>query len=165
MKKKILAMMLFVALSVSMVACGSANSDSESGVGDTNKKEFSAEELAQSLITQITYTEELEQIPADKIDWYVTLEEGVTGILYMASGVSSEEVAVFTAPDEATAKTMIANVEELLADQEDQNAAYDAKVAQRIENAVLEQKGCYVILCVSDDSAKAKELVKEAFGE
>ena len=161
--KKFLAMLLVAITAVSVVACGGTGTE-QSG-DESNKKEFNAEELVQALVSDITYTGEMEQIPADEIEWYVDMEEGVTGIMYMVSGVSSEEVAVFTAPDETTAKAMVDNIKELLADQEDQNAAYDAKVSQRIGNAVLEQKGTYVILCVSDDSAKAKELIKEAFGE
>ncbi len=166
--KKIFVMLLVAVMSVSVVACGGSGSgdgSENSGSNQNSEKEFNAEELAQSLVSEITYTGTMEQLPADEIGWYVDMEEGVTGIMYMVSGVSSEEVAVFTAPDETTAKAMVENIEELLADQEDQNAAYDAKVTQRIDNAVLEQKGNYVILCVSDDSAKAKELIKEAFGE
>ncbi len=164
MMKKIIAMMLVAVLSMSVVACGSSG-NGDTNKEDANKKEFNATELAQALVSEITYTGSMDQLPTEEIEWYVDMEEGVTGIMYMVSGVSCEEVAVFTAPDEDTAKDMVANIEELLADQEDQNAAYDAKVSQRIEEAVLQQKGCYVILCVSDDSAKAKELIKEAFGE
>lgn len=164
MMKKILAMMLVAVLSMSVVACGSTGSG-DTNAEDTNKKEFNAAELAQSLVSEITYTGSMDQIPEDEIAWYVDMEDGVTGIMYMVSGVSCEEVAVFTAPDEDTAKAMVDHVKELLEDQEDQNAAYDAKASQRIEEAVLQQKGCYVVLCVSDDSAKAKELIKEAFGE
>ena len=159
MKKKILAVLLAAVTAVSVAACGGAENT------EANKKEFNAEELAEALVSEITYTGVMEEVPADEIDWYVDMEEGVTGIMYMVSGVSCEEVAVFTAPDEDTAKAMVDNIEELLADQEDQNAAYDAKAAQRIDSAVIQQKGNYVILCVSDDSAKAKELIKEAFGE
>ena len=164
MKKKLLAMLLMAALSVSMVACGNAGTEN-SGSGDNHQKEFSAEELAQSLATDITYTGKMEQLPADEVEWYIDLEEGVTGIVYEVAGVSCEQVAIFKVPNDDAANTVIASLEELLADQKQQNAAYDAKVASRIENAVLEHKGDYVILCVSDDSAKAKELIKEAFGE
>lgn len=164
MKKRLLAMMLLVALSVSMVACGN-DGTGDTGSSENNQKEVNAADLAQALATQITYTGEMERLDADDIEWYIELEEGVTGIVYEVAGVSSEQVAVFTVPNNDAAQKTIASIEELLADQKDQNAAYDAKVASRIENAVLEHKGNYVILCVSDDSAKAKQIIKEAFGE
>lgn len=160
--KKLLSMVLMAAVSVSLVACGS---DENKNTNETNKVEINVEALAESLATEITYTGEMELIPEDEIDWYLDVEEGVTGVMYMVSGVSCEEVAVFEAPDEATATAMVENIEEQLADLEDQSAPYDPKVSKRMEDAVLEQSGCYVILCVSDDSETAKEIVNEALGK
>lgn len=159
MKKRLMAMLLLAAMAVTMMACGNGNT------GDNNPKEVNAAELAQALATQITYTGKMEQLKEDDIEWYIELEEGVTGIVYEVAGVSSEQVAVFTVPNKEAADKTIASIEELLADQKDQNAAYDSKVTSRIENAVITYKGNYVILCVSDDSAKANRLIKDAFGE
>ena len=159
MKKKLMAMLLLATMTVTMMACGNG------GSGDNGKKEVNAAELAQALATQITYTGEMEQLEEDDIEWYIELEEGVTGIVYEVAGVSSEQVAVFTVPNKDAADKTIASIEELLADQKGQNAAYDSKVASRIENAVITYKGNYVILCVSDDSAKANQIIKAAFGE
>ena len=164
MKKRLLSAVLLLAMSFSLLACGNGGTG-DTGEVDSNKKEVSATELAQKLATEITYTGKMEQLDADDIQWYIDLEEGVTGIVYEVAGVSSEQVAIFTVPSEDAAKKTIANLEELLADQKSQNAAYDAKVESRIANAVLEHKGNYVILCVSDNSAKAKQIIKEAFGE
>lgn len=164
MKKRLLSAVLLLAMSISLLACGNGGAGDTDKV-DNNKKEVNATELAQKLATEITYTGKMEQLDADDIQWYIELEEGVTGIVYEVAGVSSEQVAVFTVPDKAAADKTIASLQELLEDQKSQNAAYDAKVESRIANAVLEYKGNYVILCVSDDSAKAKQIIKEAFGE
>lgn len=154
MKKKLGTALVLAALSAMMVACGSAE-----------PKEVNAKDLAEKLVSDGVYTEAPEAIPSDEIEYYMTVEDGVEGIMYMSGGTTGEEVAVFTAPDEEAAIEMKANVEEFLKDQSDEMGAYDPKVVQRIENAVLEQKGKYVVLCVSDDSAKAQEIIKEAFGE
>lgn len=154
MKKKLGTALILAVLSAVMVACGSAE-----------PKEVDAKDLAAKLVADGVYTELPEVIPSDEIEYYMTVEEGVEGIMYMAGGTTGEEVAVFTAPDEEAAIAMKTNVEEFLADQSDEMGAYDPRVVQRIENAVLEQKGNYVILCVSEDSAKAQEIIEEAFGE
>ena len=154
---------MLLAMSVSLMACGNNGNGDGSEAG--GNKEVNATELAQALVTQITYTGEMKQMDAEDVEWYFELEGGVTGVAYEVSGVSSERVAVFTVADKATADKVMASIEDVLADDLDQNAAYDAKVASRIENAVVEYKGNLVILCVSDDSAKAKQIIKEAFGE
>lgn len=164
MKKRLLGALLLLAMSVSLVACGNGGTE-DTGSSENKPKEVNAQELAQALATQITYTGKMEQLDADDLKWYIDMEDGVTGIVYEVAGVSSEQVAIFTVPNEDAAKKTMASLEELLADQKDQNAAYDAKVEARIDNAVLVHKGNYVILCVSDDSAKAKQIIKEAFGE
>ena len=164
MKKRLLGALLLLTMSVSIVACGNGGTG-ESGSSENNQKEVSAEDLAQALVTQIKYTKEMEQMDAEDIAWYFELEEGVTGVAYEVSGVSSERVAVFKVADKDAADKVMDAIEVVLADDLDQNAPYDAKVASRIENAVIEYKGNLVILCVSDDSAKAKQIIKEAFGE
>lgn len=171
MMKRIVVLLLAAMLVFGMIGCGTTNNgngptgDSQSEQDSGSLKEFKPEELVNALITGIAFTGKIEEVPADDLEWYIDMEEGVTGIMYAVSGVSSEEVAVFTAPDEKTATQMVKNVEAMLEDQLDQNAAYDSKVSQRIDNAVIEKRGCYVILCVSDDSAKAKTIIRNAFGE
>lgn len=83
--------------------------------------------------------------------------------MYMGSGSTAEEVAVFTAPDEETARTTEENVQSFLDDQSDSFEKYIPEETKRISNAVLEQKGKYVVLCVSGDSDKAKEIIEKAF--
>ena len=163
MKKRLLGALLLLTMAVSLIACG--NNGSGDGSENGGNKEVNAAELAQALVTQITYTSDMQQMDEDDVVWYFELEEGVTGVAYEVAGVSSERVAVFTVADKAMADKVIASIEAVLEDDLDQNAAYDAKVATRIENAVVEYKGNLVILCVSDDSAKAKKIIKEAFGE
>jgi len=161
MKKRVLGALLLLTMAFSLVACGNGGTG-DTGTGEGNKKEVKAEDLAQALATQITYTGKIEQMDAEDVEWLFELEEGVTGVAYEVAGVSSEKVAVFTVADKAAADKVMAAIEAVLADDLDQNAAYDAKVASRIENAVVEYKGNLVILCVSDDSAKAKQIIKEA---
>lgn len=128
-------------------------------------KEIDAGALAESLVNDIEYTAELSQISDEELEFFIDMEDGVTAVMYMSSGETAEEVAVFTAPDEETASTMKENVSAFLTEQADAFAAYEPETVNRIENAVLEQIGNYVILHVSDDTAKAQEMIEQAFGE
>ena len=154
MKKRIRIVAATLALAMGLMACGASGA-----------KEVDAQALAQSLISEITYAEVPAQISAEDIENYIMVEEGVEGIMYMTSGASAEEVAVFTAPDEETAITMKENVEVFLEEQSMAMAAYEPASVERIKNAVVEQNGKYVVLCVSDETDKAQEIIKEAFGK
>ena len=111
----------------------------------------------------ITYDDQLDQINDEDISYSIDVPKGVDAIMYMGSGSTAEEVAVFTAPDEETARTTEENVQSFLDDQSDSFEKYIPEETKRISNAVLEKKGKYVVLCVCGDSDKAKEIIEKAF--
>ena len=133
------------------------------GCGSSSPVSVDTAALTTSLTSDISYDNELSELSEDDITNYVTVEDGVKGVMYMSSGSMAEEVAVFTAPDEATASTMKNNVQEFLNDQKTSFEDYIPEEAQRIDDAVLVVKGNYVILCVSGDSDKAQEIIDNAF--
>ena len=133
------------------------------GCGSSSPVSVDTAALTTSLTSDISYDNELSELSEDDITNYVTVEDGVKGVMYMRSGSTAEEVAVFTAPDEATASTMKNNVQEFLNDQKTSFEDYIPEEAQRIDDAVLVVKGNYVILCVSGDSDKAQEIIDNAF--
>ena len=99
----------------------------------------------------------------DEITNYIDVLDGVEGIMYMSSGSTAEEVVVLTTPDESAAQTMYTNVQQFLKDQRSSFEDYIPAEAKRIDDAVTVQKGNYVVVCVSGDSDKAKEIVDQAF--
>lgn len=133
------------------------------GCGSSSPVSVDTAALTTSLTSDISYDNELSELSEEDITNYVTVEDGVKGVMYMSSGSTAEEVAVFTAPDEATASTMKNNVQEFLNDQKTSFEDYIPEEAQRIDDAVLVVKGNYVILCVSGDSDKAQEIIDNAF--
>ena len=119
--------------------------------------------LVQSLLNDVSYTQELTQLTEEQVENYITMEDEVEVVMYMGSGSTAEEFAVFTAKDADTALTMKANVEMFLDAQAASFEAYIPEEAKRVEDAVVVQNGNYVVFCVSDDAAKAESVIKEAF--
>lgn len=132
------------------------------GCGNSAKT-IDADALARSLTKEISYDDELESVDADTISMYIEVPEGVESVMYMGSGATAEEVAVFTAKDAQTAGETLKKVQEHLDDQTASFKAYKAEEAKRVADAVLKQKVNYVILCVSGNSDKANEIIEEAF--
>lgn len=139
------------AFAVIMAGCGSS------------AKEIDAAALAESLVNEITYEDKLESVDADTISMYIEVPENTDSVMYMGSGSTAEEVAVFTSKDAAAAGETLKKVQEHLDDQTASFKAYKAEEAKRVEDAVLKQEGNYVILCVSGDADKAKEIIEKAF--
>ena len=81
------------------------------GCGST-QKDIDASALAKSLVSDITYDDQLEQIDEDDVSVYIDVPKKVNTIMYMGSGSTAEEVAVFTAPDEETARLSLIHISE-----------------------------------------------------
>ena len=133
------------------------------GCGSGASTTIDAAGLAKSLATEITYEDTLEQLDQDEISMYMDIAEGVESVVYMGSGSTAEEVGVFTAGDSETAKDTLNSVQDYLDDQQESFEDYKPEEAKRVGSAVLEQKGNYVILCVSGDSDTARKVIEEAF--
>jgi hypothetical protein len=129
----------------------------------SSEKTIDAAALAESLSTGITYDDTLELMDEDDVSMYIDLPDDVDSVMYMGSGSTAEEIAVFTAPDEETARETLDSVQSHLDDQTDSFQDYMPEEAKRVGNAVLEQKGNYVVLCVSGESDAAREIIEEAF--
>lgn len=133
------------------------------GCGGDKAKEIDAKALAGSLLSEVTYEDELQELSEQMAAMQFDTEDGVKIYLYMGGGATTEEVAVFEAPDEEAAKKQLDHVKDFVDDQIETERDYRPEEVKRLEDAVLEQRGKYVILCVSADSDKAKEIIEKAF--
>lgn len=132
-------------------------------VGCGNKeKTIDTEKLMTSLLNEVDYDDELQQLETEEISNYMDVVDGAKGVMYMSSGSTAESVAIFTTDSEKSADMMEANIEMFLRDQEAAFEDYNPKEAKKIDDAVLEQEGKYVILCVSNDSDTAETIIERA---
>lgn len=161
MKKSIL-LILSLVMVLALVACGDKEKDNNDKGGSDTKQEktLDAAALINDLKTNITYEATLEEVAKDDISNFIELEADVQATLYMGSTSSTaEEIGVFVCKDKATADKMLANVKAFLTDQSESFKYYIPKESERIDNGVVEMKGNVVIMCISGDSNKAKEII------
>lgn len=130
--------------------------------GEGSSKTVDTAALASSLLNDISYEEQLTELDKEDISNYIDLEDGTEAVMYMSSGSTAEEIAVFTAKDKGSAAKQKENVQSFLNDQKDSFSAYIPQEAKRIEDAVLVTDGNYVILCVSGESEKAQVIIDQA---
>lgn len=128
------------------------------GCGAEEKK-VDVSALTKSLLEDVTYETELTQLDQELIGYYITLEPDVDAVMYMGSGATAEEFAIFTATDEDTAEAQKENVQEFLDDQKASFEDYIPEESKRVEDAVLLTYGNYVILSVSGTPERAQELI------
>ena len=148
MKRKIFAAFLAV-LTFTFAGCG-AKKDVELDI----------DALASDLVSGIVFDDEMSIIDDGMIPMiYSNGEVYDDAVLYMGSGATAEEIAVFECENDTRAKGAL---EEAKSHIESQIISYEDYIpaeVQRLEQAVVRQAGRYVIVAVTGDPDEAEKII------
>ena len=149
MKKIIIA--LTVLLTFALCACGKSACDV---TPDINEK-------AQALLTEITYEDELSEIDEDLISLLYSdldLNDVTDKKVYVSSGATAEELALFLCKDESAAKNVMAAATQRVLEQKESYENYIPEEVARLDKMLILRRGNLVVLTVSSDPDKANEI-------
>lgn len=135
------------------------------GEDSEEKKEYNvnATALAEELVAKVKFDSQMSIIDPSFLSVSYIIEEGVEAVSYKAGGQLADEVTIFTAPNEKIAKKMLSNVKDYLDERSELFADYAADEVAKIEKCFAEQKGKYVVLCITNDIDNAKTIINKAF--
>lgn len=154
--KKMLICVLVLSLAIVFVGCN----------GD-DKKEWTSftEPLGTSLVEEVPFDDEMVAIDMNLISTMYGIDNTnlVDYKVYMASGGTADEIAIFFAKDEEKAAELKEVVNTRVQDQIKVMENYLPDEVSKLENALIYSEGPYVVLCVSGDTEKAKEIVNSYF--
>ncbi len=127
------------------------------------------EALADRLAADISYDDTLDPIEDGMLEIiFSDIKEADLAAykIWLSSGSTAEEVAVFEANDEAAADAVYAALEKRISEQKNSFENYVPAEVDRLESgAVLEKQGTVVAFNVSGDPDAAKKIINEAFGK
>lgn len=121
------------------------------------------DQLAGELLEQAGFEDELTELDESMVSALYGVEGAQEQKVYLSSGATAEEVAVFRFATEEEAQAALAVLEQRLESRKTDFANYMPDEAARLENAVLKCSGCYVALCVSAGDT-AKEIISSYLG-
>jgi len=149
MKKLISVFLLCVIALTAFSACGEKEYD------------IDKEALAAALVDGGCFKDIMSQIPEQMLRYSYTVADNVSAVLYRGTNATAEEVTVFEAPDAAAAKAVLDIAKSQVETLAKTYDSYNATEAARLRDAIILQKGKYVIVCVCNDKAKAESVIKE----
>ena len=135
-----------------------------SGCSQTGSKTITAptDEVAQKLLDSLSFEYPLNQLPEDaanrlyKLDGEILEEQAV----YVGTGGAlADEVSVWRVKDEKDAKTVQEAAEKRVENKKASFQDYVPEEMPKLEKAVIQVDGDTIILCVSSDPEKAKEVI------
>lgn len=117
--------------------------------------------LANDLKSSIKFVDTLAEQDEDAFSSVYTVNAAdiTAKKVYIGSGATAEEIAVFEGKDEAAAKRIKTAVDTHIAENLESYKDYAPKEVKKLSEPVIVQKGKYVILCVSDDNAAARKCI------
>ena len=145
--KRLTAILLVTLIALTAFGCGAKEFTKES-----------ADALEAEVIETVKFQQKLTETPEAMLGSLYDTPEGVELKSYSA-GYPADRFALFCAEDSAKIpeiKTMLeAKVQQLI----DTYSSYDTTQVGKLENAIIETRGNYVIFIVTDDHENAKTVV------
>lgn len=127
------------------------------------QKELTIDTAAVSTAVQesVRFDSELAAVDESIAQMMFTLPEGVKAELYLGAGSTADELAFFTCENSAQVKEVAEAVDQHLSDVKAAFEDYLPVEADKVNNAVVIEKGNYVVLCVTSDYIKAASVIDE----
>lgn len=119
--------------------------------------------LAEELINAQIFEDQLNEVDKESIikKYNLNAEKIKNVDAYVRTGATAEEILIMELLDKEdiseTKKIVETQIEERKLDFQD----YLPKEVFKLENYILESKGNYIVLCISNDSDKAKEIINK----
>ena len=120
------------------------------------------DEVAQSLQESLSFEYELSKLSDDAANRLYSLDGNILeeqAVYVGVGGALADEVSVWRVKDEKDAATVKEAAEKRVENQEASFENYVPEEMPKLENAVITVDGDTIILCVSSDSDKAKEVI------
>ena len=162
LQKKGITAGLILAFCAVLSACGGQNGQAGAGKQTESQtgKQADAGEIGKKLAEALAFEDELTLADEDMAGMLYT---AVQSSVYISSGATAEEIAVFEFETEEDCKEAVSLAEQRIEDQKEAFASYVPKEVKRLDGAVVKQYGRFLAVCVCDDGRKAEDLLAELF--
>lgn len=129
--------------------------------------EIDIEELSKQIVESGVFSDELAKIDNQIVmtDYSFTSEE-IKGIVsYQGSGATSEELVVLEVNNKSFLNSVKNKIDTRLNERKGAFESYLPEEVFKIDNNLLEVKGNYLIMCISNDSNKVNEVINNYIKE
>ncbi len=136
------------------------------GCSSGQTKEIDINQVANDLKNEITYTDELSKLTDDMFDSVYKIDRSLVkqAIAYTSSGATAEEIVAIEMNQAEDVKTAETALKDRIQYQKDGYSDYGPAEVPKLDNAVIKSSGTYIFMSVSDDHAKAEEILNRYLG-
>lgn len=131
---------------------------------DTEDMNIDMEALADKLLESGLFGETLNKADDGIAEILYDIDGASAALVYVGSGAVADELALFEFENEAEAQSAISSAETRITAQKDSFATYIPEEVPKLDHAVMETYGRYLIVCVSGGDG-ASEIISDYFAQ
>ncbi len=141
MRNKILSVIL---AGIMVFMCSACSSNTE--------KNIDTAAMAAELSQKLSFDDELQKVDSEGVKVLYGIDYAEEAQLYMGSGATAEEIAVFKLKTDEDASKAEQAAKDRIESQKKAFENYAPQEMSRLDKAIVVKNGHYVVLCVSSDS-------------
>lgn len=130
------------------------------GCGKNDTISIDIDALSKELMEKVKFDDELVLSDSETAARVYGIESAVKSKLYIGSGATAEEIAVFEFGSVSDAEEGLKAAEARISEQKKSYESYAPDEIKRLDNSVVKCAGKYVAVCVTNDKA-AEKIISE----
>lgn len=126
-----------------------------------NRKDITIDinKLANDILQDSEFEDELNKIDDDIVVKLYDIDNAVSQEVYMSSGATSEELAIFEFRNEDDCKKAVEKVNERIENQKQNFKDYMPKEMIKLDNVIIKKVNKYLIVCVTDNREDVEKIL------
>lgn len=153
--KKALLFLLSITIIITLFGCSAPNDTTDIDIGY----------LSNELLEKAEFEDELNAVDDATIKKLYNIDDYVKASVYLSSGATAEEIAVFEFDSKDTATDGLKKAQARIEEQKTDFESYIPKEIPKLDSAVVKQLGKYVIVCVSNSNRAEKIITQYISGQ
>lgn len=117
--------------------------------------------LADDIMQNIKFEDEMNKANNNTIEKLYNINNEINQVVYMSSGATAEEIAIFEFADKEECKEAIEKANKRIEEQKQSFKAYMPKEMKKLEEAIINTKENYLMIFITDNQNGVQEILNK----
>lgn len=117
--------------------------------------------MSEDIMENIEFEDELNKMDKDTVSKLYDINNATSQLVYMSSGATAEEIAIFEFKDKEECKIALEKANKRIEEQKQNFKDYMPKEMKKLENAIIKNKNKYLIVCITNNQEKVEKILNK----
>lgn len=117
--------------------------------------------ISKDIMENIKFEDELNKVDKDTVAKLYDINNATSQLVYMSSGATAEEIAIFEFKDKEECKIALEKANKRIEEQKQNFKDYMPKEMKKLENAIIKNKNKYLIVCITNNQGEIEKILNK----